>query len=136
MTTRSWGLFEHNEAAEAATALLAGACVQEVRFQAMSWKFILGRSDSGRYREFHVYSDCEVSADGLNFVDMERDIAGVMTLLHGLIGKVAQEVVALGPMYYRIAFGGKNLIVRDQEKIADNAMVIAECPGGPDIFCG
>jgi hypothetical protein len=129
-------LFEHNEAAEAATALLAGACVQEVRFQAMSWKFILGRPDNGRYREFHVYSDCEVSADGLHFVDMERDIAAVMTLLYGLIGNVAQEVVALGPMYYRIAFDGKDLIVRDEEKTIDSAMVIAECHGGPGIFCG
>jgi hypothetical protein len=136
VTTRRWGLFDHNEAAEAATALLAGACVQEVRFQAMSWKFILGRPDNRRYREFHVYADCEVSADGLHFVDMERDIAAVMTLLHGLIGNVAQEVFALGPRHYRIAFDGKDLIVRDREKTVDNAMVVAESPGGPDIFCG
>jgi hypothetical protein len=129
-------LFNHNEAAAASTALLAGACVQDVRFQAMSWKFILGRPDNGRHREFAVYSDCEVSVDGLHFVDMERDVAAVMKHLHGLIGNVAQEVVALGPLHYRIAFDGKDLIVLDREKAVDNAIVIAERPGGPDIFCG
>ena len=125
-----------NEAAAAATALLTGARVAEVRFQAMSWVIILGRSEGGRHREFRISSDSDISADGVSFVDMERDAGATMRILHGLIDGVVQAVEALGPMHYRIVFDDKALVVCERGQIVDNAMIVAESPSGDWILCG
>jgi hypothetical protein len=127
---------KHDEAAAAATALLAGARVWEVHFQAMSWVLVLSRSEEGRYREFRVSSDSDISADGASFVDMERDAGAAMLILHGLIDSIVEQIEALGPMHYRIVFDGKTLEVREQGQIVDNAMIVAESPRGEWILCG
>jgi hypothetical protein len=127
---------KHDEAAAAATALLAGAHVWEVQFQAMSWVIVLSRSENGRCRQFRISSDSDVSADSAAFVDMERDAGATMRLLHGLIDGVVERVEALGPMHYRIVFDAKTLVVREQGGIVDNAMIVAESPRGDWILCG
>ncbi len=102
MARRKWALLNHNDAAVAATRLIVGACVQEVAFGPVSWSLFLTRSQDGSTREFGISSDSEISAHEDHFVDMERDLAAAMVLLHGLIGSVVREVQALGAMHYRI----------------------------------
>ncbi len=136
MTRRKWALLNHSDAALAATRLLGGARVQEVAFQALSWRLLLTRPLDGRTREFVISSDSDISADGERFVDMERDIVTAMALLHGLIGNVVQEVQALGPMHYRIVLEDQTLVVRELSEAVDNAMKVYEHPPGEEIFCG
>ena len=136
MAKRKWALLSHSDAAVAATRLIAGACVQEVAFGPVSWSLLLTRSQDGCTREFGISSDSEISADGDQFVDMERDLAAAMVLLHSLIGSVVQEVQALGAMHYRIVLDDKTLIVRELSNVVDNAMTVYERPPGEEIFCG
>jgi hypothetical protein len=136
MARRKWALLNHNDAAVAATRLIVGACVQEVAFGPVSWSLFLTRSQDGSTREFGISSDSEISAHEDHFVDMERDLAAAMVLLHGLIGSVVREVQALGAMHYRIVLDEKTLIVRELSNVVDNAMTVYERPPGEEIFCG
>lgn len=86
MAKRKWALLNHSDAAVAATRLIAGACVQEVAFGPVSWTVLLTSSQDGSTREFGISSDSEISADRDQFVDMERDLAAAMVLLHSLSG--------------------------------------------------
>lgn len=136
MTKRPWGLYNHGEAAVAATKLLAGARVREVRLREMWWMLALSHNKDGALRQFRVSSGASISADGGPFVDLEHEPVAVLTMLYGLIDCVVREVEALAPMHYRLVFDDKSLSVLEQSAMVDNAMVVSEHPNGVDIFCG